>query len=175
MRAFLCIELNKEARDELARVIKEIEKTKLISAKYVEPENLHLTLKFFGELSDAEADDIKKKLEEFKFKKFDTELCDLGYFSEDFIRVLWIALKCSEIAKLVDKIEEMFGENDKETKCHVTLARIKHVADKTKFKEFLRKLKINKTKFLVDKICLKSSVLTSKGPVYSDIFVKNLD
>jgi 2'-5' RNA ligase len=174
MRAFLCIELNKEARDELMRTIKEIQETGLISAKYVEPENLHLTLKFFGELSVSEADDIKKKLEKFKFRKFETELENLGYFSEDFIRVLWIGLKCSEIAKLVDKIEEMFGENDKENKCHVTLARIKHVADKIKFKEFLRKLKINKTKVLIDKICLKSSVLMSKGPVYSDIFVKNL-
>jgi 2'-5' RNA ligase len=175
MRTFLCIELNKEARDELAKTIKEIQKTGLISAKYVEPENLHLTLKFFGELSAAEADDIEKKLEEFKFKKFDTELEQLGYFSEDFIRVLWIGLKCSEITKLVQKIEEVFGENDKENKCHVTLARIKHVADKPEFKEFLRKLKIQKVKFSVDKIFLKSSVLTEKGPIYSDIFVKKLD
>ena len=63
MRVFLCLELSKEVREEITRIGKEIQKTKLLIGKYVEPENLHLTLRFFGEISDAEADDIKNKLE----------------------------------------------------------------------------------------------------------------
>jgi 2'-5' RNA ligase len=174
MRAFLCVELDKEAREELAKSIEEIKKSKLIIAKYVEPENLHLTLKFFGEISDAEADDIKNKLETLKFRKFDAELEQVGYFSEDFIRVLWAGIKCAEIKGLVDKIEELFGKNDKNA-CHITIARIKNVSDKNKFKEFIKNFKIKKVKFHVDKIILKSSVLTEKGPIYSDVFVKKLE
>ena len=175
MREFLCIELGGEARKELTRVIEEVKKSKLIIGKYVEPENLHLTLKFFGEISDAEADNIKNKLETLKFKKFDAELEQVGYFSEDFIRVLWAGIKCTEAKGLVDKIEELFGKNDKEGSCHITIARIKSIGDKNKFKEFVRKFKINKVKFLVDKIVLKKSVLTEKGPVYSDDFVKKFE
>jgi 2'-5' RNA ligase len=174
MRVFLCLELSKEVREEITRIGKEIQKTKLLIGKYVEPENLHLTLRFFGEVSEDEADDIKNKLETLKFRKFDAELEQVGYFSEDFIRVLWAGLKCAEVKGLVDKIEEMFGRNDKNS-CHITIARIKNISDKNKFKEFIKGLKINKVKFHVDKIILKSSVLTEKGPVYSNVFVKKLE
>ena len=175
MRVFLCVELDKKAREELTRVIEEVKKSKLIITKYVEPENLHLTLKFFGEISDAEADDIKNKLETLKFRKFDAELEQVGYFSEDFIRVLWAGIKCTEAKGLVDKIEELFGKNDKETSCHITIARIKNVSDKNKFKEFIKNFKIKKIKFPVDKIYLKKSVLTESGPVYSDVFIKKFE
>ena len=173
MRLFLCTELSKEAREELTRAIEEVKKSKLVVAKYVEPENLHLTLKFFGEISDADVTNIKNKLETLKFRKFDAELEQVGYFSEEFIRVLWAGLKCNEIKELSEKVEEMFGKNDKNS-CHITIARIKNISDKNKFKEFVRNFKIKKIKFTVDKIVLKKSELTSKEPIYSDIFVKNL-
>lgn len=174
MRVFLCAELSNEANEELERAIEEIKKSKLIVAKYVEPENLHLTLKFFGEISDAEADEIKTKLEALKFRKFYAELESPGYFSSDFIKILWAGLKCAEAKELAAKIEELFGKNDKNS-CHITLARIKKTSDKNKFKEFVQNFKIKKVKFLVDKIVLKKSVLTEKGPVYSDILVKKLE
>jgi 2'-5' RNA ligase len=174
MRAFLCIELGKEANEELTRAIEELKKSKLIIGKYVESKNLHLTLKFFGEISDDDVTNIKNKLETLKFRKFDAELEQVGYFSEDFIRVLWAGIKCAEIKGLVGKIEELFGRNDKNSG-HITIARIKKISDKNKFKEFIKGLKIKKVKFHVDKISLKQSVLTEKGPIYSDVFIKKLE
>jgi len=175
MRLFLAVELGKDVKDELLRIRKEIEKTKLISAKYVEPENLHLTLKFFGELTRRQVDDIVEKLKEAKFEKFEAKLKNLGYFSEEFIRVLWAGLECDKIKSLSQKIENLLGKNEREFNCHITLARIKRISDKKKFKEFIKSFKVKRMVFLIDKIALKESILTEKGPIYSDVFVKYLD
>lgn len=175
MRVFLCIEPNEEVKSELERIIKEIQKTNLISGKYVGPENLHLTLKFFGELPEKKVDEVIKKLEDFKFKKFEASTEQIGYFSERFIRVLWVGFKCGKMAELSNEIEKLLGKNDKEFSCHLTLARMRNIKDKQKFKNFIKNLKVNKISFLVDKIILKKSVLTEKGPIYSDLYVKELE
>ncbi len=59
MRCFLAIELPEEVREELVRIQKQLPEAKF---KLVEPENLHLTLKFLGELSDFQVNKVKYTL-----------------------------------------------------------------------------------------------------------------
>ena len=70
MRCFICVKVNKEAIKEIDRINKEIKKSKLINAKYTLPENLHLTLKFLGEISEGTVEEVKKKLEQIKKQLF---------------------------------------------------------------------------------------------------------
>lgn len=176
MRVFLAIELNDEVRRELTRVIDAFKSSNLIEAKYVEPENLHLTLKFFGEVSKEKFEDILKKLAVFNFKNFEAKINGVGYFSENFIRVLWTGIEDeNKLDELVFEIRKIFGKENKKFSKHVTLARIKKVHDKMKFKEFVRNFKTNPIKFKINKIILKSSVLKKEGPEYSNIYTKKFD
>jgi RNA 2',3'-cyclic 3'-phosphodiesterase len=58
MRLFLGIELPESVRTNLSRVIQELQRywddEKLPSASWVHPRNLHVTVKFFGEVSESE-------------------------------------------------------------------------------------------------------------------------
>ena len=174
MRAFICVEISEEARNEILRVVEEIKKSGLINANYVSGENLHLTLKFFGEILDEKANEIKKKIETINIKKFEASIGKLGYFSEDFIKVLWVGLENKELKELNEKIEELFGKEKREFNGHITFARAKHISDKKKFREFFNSLKIKPVKFVVDRIILKKSELTPQGPIYSDAYPKKL-
>ena len=177
MRVFICVELSDEARKEIARIIEKIEQTGLINAKYVEPENLHLTLKFLGEVEDSKIEEIKKQLNKIKFKKFKARLGSLGVFTPQYIKILWVELLGEEIYKLkqeVDKLLESLFPEEKGFSSHVTIARVKSLKDRRVFLDMIQKEKLT-GEFEVSNIKLKSSTLTPEGPVYEDILEIKLD
>ena len=71
MRVFIALDLNREAMNEIKRVQDIIRKKTLVTGKFTETENLHLTLKFLGEVEEKEVDIIKEKLREIKFCSFE--------------------------------------------------------------------------------------------------------
>ena len=167
MRVFLALELNEEAKNELMRIADLIKKEGLFEGNFVEKENLHLTLRFFGEKTDKEIEEIKEKLNLLKFDKFEVNLGEVGYFSPKFIRVLWVSLVSEKLNDLAREIEGLFGKE--RFSSHVTIARIKLVKDKKKFIDMLKSIDVKQRRFTVDKIVLKKSILTRQGPVYEDI------
>jgi 2'-5' RNA ligase len=173
MRAFICVELSEEAREELLKIIKEIEKSNLINAKFVEKENLHLTLKFLGEIDEGEVEGVKEKLKEIKLRKFKVKLGKAGFFSPHFVKISFIELEGKEIFELQKQVEEvlsdLFAKERREWQSHVTLARVKSVRDREKFKEFIEKRDIKEIEFEVKSFKLKKSILTGEKPVYSDL------
>jgi len=72
MRTFIAVELSKEQKEKLAEFQKELKKCRA-DLKIVENENLHLTLRFLGEISEAEVTSVKKFLAKIKFTKFQIE------------------------------------------------------------------------------------------------------
>ena len=55
---------------------------------------IHLTLKFLGEVQPDKAEKVKEELKKIKFKPFSVYLDSTGVFpSESYIRVVWIGLK----------------------------------------------------------------------------------
>ena len=65
MRCFISIELTDEIKSKLARLIENL-KEGYPSIKWVKPENLHLTLKFLGDVSEDKIEAIAKIIEESK-------------------------------------------------------------------------------------------------------------
>ncbi|UCD20757.1 MAG: RNA 2',3'-cyclic phosphodiesterase [archaeon] len=171
MRCFIAIDLPSEIKDFLFNLRGKIG---LVNAKFVERRNLHLTLKFFGEIDDLKVKQIQEKIQELKFKKFNVSLGNIGFFPDkNYIRVLWVSLEpSSEIKRLYDEINSVLSgikTKEEDSKSHITLARIKTIKDKPKFLDSVSKIKIKKKSFVVDSIKLKKSVLTNKGPLYSDL------
>ncbi len=168
MRAFIAIDIPDNAKKEIANIQKQLPEFK---GKLTEESNLHLTLKFLGEISEEQTEKIKESLKKIKFRKFTAKLSDLGFFSESFIRIIWIKLEnCDELQKEVDnELKDLFKKEER-FMSHLTIARVKAVKDKKRFIDELKKIKVNPIEFEVSKVHLKKSVLTSKGPVYEDVY-----
>src|SRR5205807_2390184 len=102
-------------------------------AHWVEPENMHITLRFIGEVDDSTAEEIDHALQRIAAEGFSLELAGLGTFGQGFkARSLWTGVNPSaELSRLQGKIESALvrsglpPETRKFTP-HVTLARLKN-------------------------------------------------
>ncbi len=176
MRVFISVDLPENAKKEISKAIKKIKDMDLINANFVKPENLHLTLKFLGEISESEIEKIKEKLSSLNLKSFIAKLGGLGFFpSEKFLRVFWISIEPKEkFSELSEKINSLLGNRKERFESHVTLARIKSITDKIKFLEVVKNIRIPELKFEVKETKLKKSTLSPSGPIYEDIEVFSL-
>ena len=91
-RCFIAIDLPREAIAVIKYFQEIIKKKNLFTGKFTEPENLHLTLKFLGEIDDDKIEEIKKRLGEIKFNNFEASLGEIGVFSKRVVRIVWVKL-----------------------------------------------------------------------------------
>ena len=171
-RAFICIDFPDEVIKEVAKVQQILQKNTKFTGKIIEQENLHLTLKFLGEIDKLTLTKVKKELEKIKFAPLTLMLSDVGTFNyKNNPRIVWIKIN-GEIFKLQKQIDELLSPiSPKEERfmSHLTIARIKYVKDREYFTSYIRNIKIKKLKFDIDNFKLKSSELFPSGPVYKTI------
>jgi len=171
-RCFIAINIPKNIKNKIYEIQNQLpefigKKTKL--------ENLHLTLKFLGEINEDKIEKIKEKLKQTKFKKFNTTLDEVGVFSEKFIKILWLHLtNCTELQKQIDNSLQDLFKPEFRFMSHITIARVKKIQNKNQFLENLKKIKIPEIKFHIDKFYLMSSELSSQDPKYKIIEEYNL-
>ncbi|MDD5012138.1 MAG: RNA 2',3'-cyclic phosphodiesterase [Candidatus Nanoarchaeia archaeon] len=173
MRTFIAIDIPEKIKKEVLKIQEQLPP---FEGKKTEFENLHLTLKFLGEVSDDKIEKVKEKLREIQFNPFETEIDSLGFFDNrksnkyEQSLIVWLHMKnCDELQKQVDsKLERLF-EKEKRFMSHLTIARVKSVENKKKFTEKLYKINIPKMNFYVNNFILKESVLTSPGSIYKNI------
>ena len=172
-RCFIALELPREAIDYIEEIQELIKKKNLFYGKFTEPENLHLTLKFLGEIDEKKIEEVKSRLKKIKLGGFEASLGELGFFSEKFIRILWMKINGKQIWDLQKEIDEKLKEAGFEPEerfmSHLTIGRIKKVTDKKMFAEYIKNVKTKKIKFNVEEFILKKSELKPEGPVYTDI------
>lgn len=167
MRVFVAVDIPKNIREEIKKIQKKIPEFK---GKKTELENLHLTLKFLGNIDEKVLSEVKKRLKEIKIKSFETEINSLGVFSPSFIKIVWIHLTNFEaLQKIIDKNLSGLFEKEKRFMSHLTIARVKSIKNKKEFLEELERIKFPEIKFRVKDFRLKKSTLSRKGPVYEDL------
>ena len=111
MRCFIAVELPESIKAEIFHKFENLKESGIVSGKFVEKENSHLTLKFLGELTEEQIEDIKKKLSEVKFEKFNAELGNVGFFpNENYIRVIWVEILSEDVFRLQEEIENKLNE-----------------------------------------------------------------
>ncbi len=171
-RCFIAIDLPREAINYIKDIQKLLKKQSLFNGKFTEPENLHLTLKFLGEIDEEKVEEIKKKLREINFDEFEAGLGEVGVFSKKFIKIIWIKLNGKGVFDLQkqidDKLKNLFLEENR-FMSHITIARVKSVGDKKALLDYVQKIKIKNIKFKINKFLLKKSELFLEGPVYEDM------
>lgn len=171
MRCFIALELPEEVKSELVKIQNVLKNIEGLKAKFIEKENLHLTIKFLGEISDVKVNKVVEKLSNIKLKPFKASLGKLGCFpSESYVRIIWISLEPSEkVKELSTLINNSLDSSDKRFESHITIARVKFVKDKDALQRKLKELKFEKKSFEVNSFVLKKSTLSSEGPVYGDV------
>ncbi len=175
MRAFIAIPLPKEVISDCKDLEHKLKNTG-VKMKLVEPENLHITLKFLGNIDENTVNRIKEILDSIKSEPFKAKTSFVGCFpNPDFIRVVWLGVESKEIESIqrdIDKELEKLGfDRERNFVPHITLARVKEKPNK-KLKELIG-MRVNK-EFEVDRILLMKSTLTRGGPIYDVIYEKKL-
>ena len=173
-RCFIALEMPREAINAIENIQTLIKKQKLFYGKFTEGENLHLTLKFLGEISEEKLEETKRRLNKIKFLGFEVKLGEIGFFSEKFFRIIWVKLMGKGVYDLQKEIDNSLGNENlfiKESRFmgHITIARIKKVLDKKAFLTYIKNMKVKETKFKVTEFVLKKSELKPEGPVYTDL------
>jgi 2'-5' RNA ligase len=167
MRLFVAVPLPQELREKVALLGNEIGQDGI---SMVRPENMHLTLKFIGEVQAL--DDITGRLGRVKFSKFNCLLKGIGVFpNENYVRVVWAGGESGgaleALAKDVIGALKGYGK-DERFSAHITIARVKKKID---FTEFLKRHADEEFgSFEVSRFELIESVLGSgKGPQYRTV------
>ena len=176
MRIFIACDIPENLKEQLED-FQESLKNETDKIKWVEKENLHLTMKFIGETDEKNIEKIKRPLSSVKFESFLTSVSDFGVFPvRGHIRVVWMGLSpAGQINDLHEKIESALdfigNEKDSHFQPHITLGRAKYIEDKETFIKKVNEIKkgFESEPFRIDRFVLKKSLLTSQGPIYTDI------
>jgi len=135
VRLFVALEIPAAVRDNLAAQIKELRDLPAPLAdkrlRWVRPENLHVTLKFIGEVEAAKLDGIRSALAAIGLDApIGLDFRGLGFFpDEKYPRVLWVGLNATGnlavLAREVDRALEGQGiaRDERAFTPHLTLAR----------------------------------------------------
>ena len=142
-------------------------------ARWVALDQLHLTVRFIGEVDGALFLDIKNTLEEISISPFDIQLKGVGHFPpRGTPRVIWVGLEKSESVQLLRKkidgalLRIGIEPEGRKFSPHITLARLKNTPLQ-KVADFLSANGLFSQKpFQIDDFKLYSSTLTPKGAIH---------
>lgn len=177
MRLFIGIDIGDDIRKNIASLISDFSGQDY-GIKFVDPESLHITLKFLGEVDESMLPLIEKEMKKAceGVKPFDAELSTVKYFGDSsYIKVIWLDITegKGEITGMMNRLNEGLSHIRKEEfkpSPHITIGRVKSPVNMGGLL-----LKINKHKDMkmgslsVGEVKLKRSILKREGPVYSDV------
>ena len=143
-------------------------------ARWVDPGNFHLTLRFIGEIGGDVAADIDEGLARLRARRFTLQLAGTGIFGGDKPRSLWVGVeRGAELVALRDKVEQTLIRvglmpEPRKFSPHVTLARLRD-PPLDKLRDFLvAHAQFRADPLRVDGFSLIASFLTKSGSVYED-------
>lgn len=183
IRAFLAIKLPDDVAAALGHLAEQVAQARIGGLRLVRPENMHLTLKFFGNVNARQVDSIIDTLTYTlkTIRPFTLRLGNVGaYPNTKSPRVLWVGLE-GDVAPLQDahrRIETALGQiaiepDSREFRPHLTIARMRDrtsLAERRKAAEALFSAEFRSgLLFSVDRISLIRSVLLPDGPQYTSL------
>lgn len=188
IRSFIAIELPQNVKTGLAKLLSELGKTRHPFVKWVNPESIHLTLKFLGNIPFKQVAEINRLMEEAVqgTLPFHLEVSELGAFPNlKRPRVLWVSIK-GEIDTLLSLQQSIdsalaplgFAEEKRPFTPHLTLARLRErtsPAERKIFAELVMSTNFESSYPLeVKTISLMRSQLTPEGAIYTRLFALKL-
>ena len=146
--------------------------------KTVKPQNIHLTIRFLGDISPAMVNSIYEEMKQVSFSPFTVELNGLGAFPKlTYPRVIWAGITkgADELRNVFSQLEPRlrglgFKPDNKGFSPHLTIARVRTGRNKAELVKVIQELE-NYEFGTVTATCLrmKKSELTVRGPIYSTL------
>jgi len=183
IRSFIAIELPDEVKSALDQLQAQLKTGDQLPVKWVDPYNIHLTLKFLGNIDVNKVREITGAMEAAAqgISPFKLEVKDLGVFPNlKRVRVVWVGVsgEVAQLNQLQQRIESNlsplgFAPESRSFTPHLTLARVREQAspdEQQSFGELIASTKFEAVYgFDVDSINLMKSQLTREGAIYSRI------
>jgi 2'-5' RNA ligase len=168
-RLFIAIDLPDAIKDQLRALCIGVP-----GAKWVKREQLHLTVRFIGEVETAKFQEIKSALKSVQGEPFRMAVQGMGQFPpKRAARVLWVGLDAPPaLHQLHEAIEGALGRagiapEDRPFAAHITLGRLKTPAPLQTVQSYLaRHANLQSEAIPVERFTLYSSVLSPHGPTY---------
>lgn len=188
MRTFIAIEISEEIRKSLAQIESHL-KYAGADVKWVKPENVHLTLKFLGEIDEKKVIEVIPALDSIArtTKPFGLSVKDIGAFPGiEHPRVLWAGLDkgAAEMTALASRIDEDlskigFAKETRPFSPHLTIGRVRSQLNKDKLKEKMLSAAAGIDLLLVpphqiSAVILFQSTLTPQGSIYTKLHESRL-
>lgn len=185
VRTFIAIGLSPEVRHALARCQEMLGAAQAHYAKWVDPEGVHLTLKFLGNVDESKLPDLAEALRRSVsgLPAFRVSTGALGAFpNARSPRVIWVGLEgdLGALRVLHRAVEEAlaplgFPPEGRAFAPHLTLARLRETAtpgDKARLAQSLAEVRMEgAATTAVDEIIVMKSQLARTGAVYSRLYV----
>ncbi len=183
IRSFIAIELSEEVRQSLGRLQNKLKEDGGFPVKWVEPDSIHLTLKFLGNIGRDKVEEITRAMEEAArdTPPFRLEVKGLGVFPDlKRVQVAWVGItgetdRLSQLQRRIDSALAALGfaPETRPFTAHLTLARVRDRAsfnERQSFGQLIAATRFDTPHaFTVDSIKLMRSDLTPDGPIYSEI------
>jgi RNA 2',3'-cyclic 3'-phosphodiesterase len=180
MRTFIAVEVPKDVQRVVGDYIDSIKEI-VHNVKWVEPQNLHFTIKFLGEVKNSDVKSIKDCVSHVasEFSPFAMGLSGTGFFPSEYRpKVIWIGADGGEDT-LLDLYQDMercienigFDREAKTFSPHLTIGRVKkfkNVDVPEGFPDF------EPVMFNVSGLAVMKSTLTPDGPIYEKVFEAEL-
>jgi len=183
IRSFICIVLPEELKAKIATVQSQL-RGEPVDVSWTKPENVHLTLKFLGDVEEAQLDAIKEVVTQTAkaHSQFELVASGCGVFpNERNPRVLWIGLKDEEgrVQSLAQEIEEKlaaigFAKEGRPFTPHLTIGRIRSGRNAREFARTFMAVDFPPHRFAVEQIVLMRSDLRPTGAIYTPLHSVNL-
>ena len=173
VRAFIALDLSPEIREEIGKIQADLRQCRA-KLTLVNPDIIHITMKFLGEVDEKDIPAIIRALEDVRSEPFTIGVSGVGVNNPGSPRVVWARIDPVEACKaLNDRIETAleplgFAREKRPYTPHATIARVRQHDRSldTAIRPHSERLFGRCT---IDRFSLKKSVLTPKGPVYESI------
>jgi 2'-5' RNA ligase len=146
--------------------------------KLVEPQNIHITVRFLGNITPAMVEKIFEEMKQVQFAPFNVQIKGLGAFPDlHYPRVVWAGITegADQLTNVFSQLEPRlrglgFTPDHKGFSPHLTIARVRSGRNKAQLAEFVTE-NANYDFGTIKAECLrlKKSDLTPKGPIYSTL------
>ena len=180
MRVFVAIDIDEGIRAALRDLQEKLQSgvdIKRSDVKWVDPEKMHLTLKFLGEIKDETVAEVCNITQDVagKHKSFELDVESVGCFGGRSARVLWVGTGegSNNLLQLQKEMEQELASADwpPETRKftgHLTLCRVKNSKAGFKLAAITEDFKDFRLGTIsADSVSVYQSQLTPRGPVYT--------
>ncbi|MFW5903860.1 MAG: RNA 2',3'-cyclic phosphodiesterase [Candidatus Saliniplasma sp.] len=175
-RGFIALDI--EPNDGIRKFMEGLEKTGA-PLKMVNPNNIHITMKFLGDTEEDKVREISEVVRRVLAERepFTIELKGAGAFPHlGYMKVVWIGTEEEpKLKNTAHRIEEElvpvgFPRDDKGFSPHITVARVKGGKNKERLSDTIKNYEDFHFKTeKVTKLKLMKSTLTKKGPIYETL------